>query len=305
MRNACVGSGLVAVAVMLCAGCASESKSNMAAPSNSGSGSGSGSASGSSGSGSSASTPSNLGSWVSTSIPDAKSCGDFQWTVTSDTGTAIAGDFSLTCGKITASGHASGQLNGPVEISGSGSLPGLPPCNFSLTGTASAGDDALRITYSGTTCLGPVSGAETLRRHTYAEPPPPPPPPPAPAPQGENPHHVPPGPLSAERASQVVFAAGDEFPSLKQAFGSDQEAVDAADQLLRRTIWHLQHTGFQSARQRNPSGVISSDKLNVLLSDGVWHVYDIFRLGYAGVATQVQFYEITGSNPVPDGGISD
>jgi hypothetical protein len=211
----------------------------------------------------------------------------------------------VTCGNITASGHASGQLNGPVEASGSGSAPGLPACNFSLSGTASVGDDALRITYSGTTCLGPVSGSETLRRHTYSEPPPPPPPPPAPAPPGENPHHVPPGPLSAERASQVVFATGDEFPSLTQRFGSDQEAVDAADQLLRRTIWHLQHAGFQSARQRNPSGVISSDKLNIMLSDGVWHAYDIFRLGYAGVATQVQFLEITGSNPIPDGGLSD
>src|SRR5206468_7964135 len=81
-------------------------------------------------------------------------------------------------------------------------------------------------------------------------PPPPPPPPPPPS------THVGPGPLSEARARQVVFATAEEFPYLTAVFGSDDEAVAAADQLLLRTIWHLQLAGYQAGRQRNPSGAI-------------------------------------------------
>src|SRR6202007_279161 len=92
-------------------------------------------------------------------------------------------------------------------------------------------------------------------------------------------NHVGPGPLSADRARQVVYATAEEFPHLTRVFGSDGEAIDAATELLLRTIWHLQLAGYQAGRQRNPSGVISGDKVTIHI-DGSWHIYDIFSLGF-------------------------
>jgi hypothetical protein len=96
-----------------------------------------------------------------------------------------------------------------------------------------------------------------------------------------------------------VFATAREFSNLTAVFGSEGEAVGAADQLLRRTIWHLQLAGFNAARQKNPSGAISSDKVSIFI-DGGWHCYDIFSLGSAGRATTVQFIEVPLPNPVQD-----
>ena len=69
-------------------------------------------------------------------------------------------------------------------------------------------------------------------------------------------------------------------------------------------IWHLQLAGFQSGRERNPSGAISGDKLTVV-ADGAWHVYDVWTLGGAGRPISVIFYEVFPPNPVADGGIPD
>jgi hypothetical protein len=48
---------------------------------------------------------------------------------------------------------------------GTATAPDLPSCAISLSGTAELGTDSIRIPYSGTTCLGPVSGVEILKRH--------------------------------------------------------------------------------------------------------------------------------------------
>jgi hypothetical protein len=253
--------------------------------------------------------PSLLGPWVSQQVdgfPGANSCSNFQWRVTSQTATSLAGGVTLV-------GTVSGELNGtevPMRASGNAFLPGLPPCAFSLTGTGHIeGSDAIRIEYSGTSCLGPVQGEETLRRPSQAEtpappppPPPEPPPPPAPAP---NSHHVAAGPTSYERAAAVVFATAGEFPWLSAPYPTDGQAVAASEELLRRTIWHLQLAGFQSGRQRNPSGAISNDKLTIVI-EGAWRAYDIFMdYGVAGKTTRVIFLELGSGNPIPDSGIPD
>jgi len=116
--------------------------------------------------------------------------------------------------------------------------------------------------------------------------------------------HIAPGPSTEDRARQVVFGTAAEFSYLTRVFGSEGEAVAAASELLDRTIWHLQLAGFQAGRQRNPSGLVSEDKVTIFVS-GSWHVYDIFSLGFAGRATTVQFVEITGANPVPTSGRAD
>jgi hypothetical protein len=152
------------------------------------------------------------------------------------------------------------------------------------------------------TTQGPWSG--TLAFFTQAPPPPPPTGGGGGGGGGGPQNHVGPGPINASRASQVVFATAREFPNLTQVFGSEGEAVGAADQLLRRTIWHLQLAGFNAARQKNPSGAISSDKISIFI-DGGWHCYDIYSLGVAGRATTVQFIEVPLPNPQADGGIPD
>lgn len=121
---------------------------------------------------------------------------------------------------------------------------------------------------------------------------------------GPNPgRHIGGSGLDAIRASQIVFAAGDEFPCLLAVFPTEDAAVTAAEQLLRRMIWHLRVAGFQANRQRNPSGLISNDKLTINI--GGWHVYDVMSLGYAGVAGRVTFNEVPLPDPVPDTGIPD
>lgn len=123
------------------------------------------------------STPSLLGTWTSQSvaIPSPSSCGNFQWTVTSQTATSLAGNFSAQCaGGVSISGTASGQLaNGttmPMTASGTVSLAGVQGCNFSLsgTGTVENGGNTLRVPYTGSTCLGPVQGTEVLHRRAAA-----------------------------------------------------------------------------------------------------------------------------------------
>ena len=133
-----------------------------------------------------------VGLWASQNIaaPSASSCGHFEWSVASQSTTAVSGTFSAVCaGGITISGTASGQLVNdttlPITVSGNAALPGFPSCPFALSGTGSIEDSAntLRIPYTGITCLGPVNGTETLHRPQPATPPPAPEPAPAPDPE--------------------------------------------------------------------------------------------------------------------------
>jgi hypothetical protein len=109
--------------------------------------------------------------------------------------------------------------------------------------------------------------------------------------------------LTAARAEQIVRATADEFPCLLAVFPTDDLALINAEQLLRRMIWHLRLGGFQANRQRNPSGLISNDKLTINI--GGWHVYDVMTLGYAGVAGRVTFSVGPLPDPVTDTGFPD
>jgi hypothetical protein len=110
-----------------------------------------------------------LGSWTSGNlIPQPGQCSDFKWDVTEQTGNSAAGTFSATCaGDLKIAGTARGTLSGSVvtwNAQANASVPGIPSCAIALTGTAELLVDAIRVPYSGTTCLGPVSGVETLRK---------------------------------------------------------------------------------------------------------------------------------------------
>ena len=115
------------------------------------------------------------GAWTTAeSLPGSSgslqdSCINYSWNVTEFNGTSGSGTFSATCfGNVQISGSAKGTLNGSTlnwSATATGTVPGMPPCAISLTGTATIeGTNRIRIPYSGTTCLGPVSGTEIIQR---------------------------------------------------------------------------------------------------------------------------------------------
>ena len=110
------------------------------------------------------------GSWSSissnTTLPNT--CTDFHWTITEISGTKGSGTFTARCmNNVQVSGTAQGTLSGTSvtwSASGTGTVPTGASCPFALSGTATYDGTQYRIPYSGTTCLGPVSGMEVLRK---------------------------------------------------------------------------------------------------------------------------------------------
>jgi hypothetical protein len=164
------------------------------------------------------------------------------------------------------------------------------------------------VEYNGTTCLGPVQGTEMLHKPKPSQPPPPEPAPSAPEPPPEpspSPWHVPDGPLSSERAWQVVQNTAAEFPNLTAPYTDVGLKRALTEELLLRTIWHLRLAGYNAGRQRNPSGAISIDKLTVHI-DGTWRAYDIYtNFDVPGVPLGIIWWEVFPAGHVPDDGISD
>ena len=110
-----------------------------------------------------------MGSWTSANIiPSPTSCSNFKWNATEQTATSAKGSFSATCaGDLAFTGTAEGTLSGSIitwKANGNATGPGITACSIALNGTAELGVSTIRIPYSGTTCLGPVSGVETLKR---------------------------------------------------------------------------------------------------------------------------------------------
>lgn len=110
-----------------------------------------------------------MGSWTSGNlIPQPGQCSDFKWNVTEQTGNSASGSFSATCaGDLKLDGTAQGTLSGSTinwTAQATASLPGIASCPITLMGTAELMVDAIRVPYSGDTCLGKVSGVEVLKK---------------------------------------------------------------------------------------------------------------------------------------------
>jgi hypothetical protein len=152
------------------------------------------------------STGSLTGTWSSQAftIPTASSCGNFQWNVTNQVASSLAGTFSATCADgIGITGEASGQLinSTSASITVKGTAVGVPvisTCDFNLSGTGTLSDNStsLSVPYTGTTCLGPVHGTEVLHKNA-----------PAPAPPASPPAPVPPQPSGPSDAIDLSQAA--------------------------------------------------------------------------------------------------
>jgi hypothetical protein len=126
-----------------------------------------------------------IGTWVvqgatvktattSSSLPDFSQCSNLSWAVDSQTAAQASGHFSADCGGgLTLTGTITAQLGGatiPLAIQGQ-LIQGSNNCAFSLTGTGTQVDaSTIHITYSGSTCLGPLSGANNLSLAPHSAP---------------------------------------------------------------------------------------------------------------------------------------
>ena len=186
-RNICAVTVLLAASVLL-AGCEFSNKSSVllpTAPSSSLAGSSSSSSGSSTPSSSTSSSSSSgavvtggpvapaAGSWASPTIsgfPNISACTNLQWQISSESLTSIEGTVSALCGgvvNVTATLTGRMSASNVVNLTATGQAVGLGiTCDFSLTGVGhiEGNNDAIRLDYQGATCLGPVSGSETLRR---------------------------------------------------------------------------------------------------------------------------------------------
>ncbi|MEO2194997.1 MAG: hypothetical protein ABGY72_02740 [bacterium] len=116
-----------------------------------------------------------LGSWsfsaaassTGVGLPSAESCTDLQFTFDEQQGDTYTGTFSATCADgIVLTGSATGTyVNGLVTVTADGlATSGGVQCSFTLNGTARVVGEQIEIDYSGTSCLGPVSGSQVLTR---------------------------------------------------------------------------------------------------------------------------------------------
>jgi hypothetical protein len=112
-----------------------------------------------------------LGTWTSTNLVPSPGggCSDFQWNATQQSGNTASGAFSATCtGGLRVTGSANGTLTGSTvawNAQATASLPNLPSCPVTLSGTAELAVDSIRVPYSGDTCLGRVTGVEVMRKN--------------------------------------------------------------------------------------------------------------------------------------------
>jgi hypothetical protein len=109
------------------------------------------------------------GSWASLATATVTdTCTDFLWTITELTGTTGKGTFTAKClGTMLISGTASGTLSGTTvtwTATATGTASDGSSCPISLSGAATFDGAQFRIPYSGTTCRGPISGVEILRK---------------------------------------------------------------------------------------------------------------------------------------------
>ena len=113
------------------------------------------------------------------------------------------------------------------------------------------------------------------------------------------------GLLTAIRAGQIVCGTGNEWIALRNPTADLATRLSNAEELLLRIIWHLRLAGFQAGRQRNPSNLISGDKITVVVN-GVLRAYDIF-INLDGFTIQMGMHmgEVFPANMVDTTGTAD
>jgi hypothetical protein len=245
--------------------------------------------------GGSGSTPSLVGTWSSQGTvndlpPQVQSCTNFQWNVASQTASSISGSFTATCtGGVGITGTGTGELmDSQLAISITGTVGAV--CNFTLTGNGYYENNQITVAFSGTSCYGPFSGVETLRRGSLPGPPPEPPalPPPPPPP--------PPPPANTVCAfpdpEEIVECVADRYPERLAPVGSLQERQANMMFIRDRIIEGGLCAGFQFGWNLKRGGPeLSIDFLAWRRSDGDMGVDIAFDYDNIGNTLRLQWHE--------------
>lgn len=100
----------------------------------------------------------------------------------------------------------------------------------------------------------------------------------------------------------VRQTTNDHLNLLLGPFMSDDEGSEACGHLVELCLTQLEGVGIRAARQRNPSGVISNDKLCVYVTNGddtlAWHAFDIASIGGQSHPGTPGWLEVVPPNPV-------
>lgn len=111
-------------------------------------------------------------------------------------------------------------------------------------------------------------------------------------------------PHDAYSAGLIIGGTANEYTALTNAAIDLPTREANNEELLRRMIWHLNQDGFIAGRQRNPSSVISKDKLTVGIGGDVF-AYDVFQGVDFDQPVPVQAQRVCPADYVEDAGIPD
>ncbi len=170
----------VLLGALMVAACAFENSSKLLVPTAPGNvntgaagstGSSSTGGSNNSGGGSAVTPAAFAGTWASDTIAGLPlgNCSDVKWVITAQTNTSLSGTVTGNCASgVTVSANLTGtmQSENVINLVANGTLTAVGvPCQFNLTGSGTRqNNDSMKVDYSGSYCLGTVSGSETLRR---------------------------------------------------------------------------------------------------------------------------------------------
>lgn len=186
------------------------------------------------------------GSWASPTIgglPNIQSCTNLTWQISNLSPTEVAGSMSAVCGgSVTVNADLTGKLNGSdiVDLTAKGQAVAMGiTCGFTLTGVGTRQtNDSMKLDYQGSTCLGPVSGSEMLRRASPA---------PAPAPSPAAPE-APKAPEPDPIPDDDVYGCTNQLPNKQKYVECIHERIrptneHSAFEVTKRVAWGLRHEG--------------------------------------------------------------
>ena len=129
------------------------------------------SSTGANGAGSTTPASAFAGAWGSSSIAGLPlgNCSDVKWLISDQTASTVSGTVTATCASgVTVAANLTGTMQSAnvINLVATGTITATGiPCQVDLTGTGTRqAGDTMRVDYTGSYCLGAVSGTETLRK---------------------------------------------------------------------------------------------------------------------------------------------
>jgi len=170
MNNTFISIAALMLASIVATGCSLENVTKLG-PSGVDNNTGSSSTTGSNAGSSSSAMSAFAGAWGSSTIAGLPlgNCSDVKWMITTQTDNSVSGNVTASCASgVAVSASLTGTLASAdrINLVANGTLTAMGlPCQFTLNGTGTrATNDTMQVDYTGTYCLGTVSGSENLRK---------------------------------------------------------------------------------------------------------------------------------------------